>query len=266
MFKRNRLYRKLCNSSKMSGSSLPAYSIIYICICIRWYVALALVCCTGMSRLPTSDRPATSDQRIMPTYRPDRPTAPTARLTAAKRRRRPAARPPPSRTVLYGAQSQRRIHARNPRTCTCAICCTYAMLAHDACASHLCACTPRFTHSLPRFRPLGASLALFCALCRLTNDKIDKKICRNIYVICNITHYNLFSSPLKYLFTNSHKTGLQKPATRPQRALATPRRGFTQRAQAQRRGGDKVANGLAKGRKRKKTAAERTQCKHIITP
>lgn len=95
LFKRNRLYRKLCNSSKLSDSSLPAYSIIYIYICmyvcIRWYVTLADI----TLRLPASDRPATG-QRMMAKACPDR------------------ARPCPYRTALYGAQSQRRSFARNP--------------------------------------------------------------------------------------------------------------------------------------------------------
>ena len=77
-------------------------------------------------------------------------------------------------------------------------------------ASLRCACKRASLPSLPRFRPLDTSLALFVPFASLQTTKSDKKIYRNIYVICNITHYNLFSSPLKYLFAKHPKIGLRK--------------------------------------------------------
>lgn len=74
LFKRNRPYRKLCNSSKMSGASLPCDFIIYVCVCaysgmIRGYVTLAGMLAGTLAditlHLPTDQRPATSDQRMV---------------------------------------------------------------------------------------------------------------------------------------------------------------------------------------------------------
>lgn len=154
LFKRNQLYRKRCNRSKLSGANLPAYSIIYahMCICaysgmIRLYVALVCHAC----------QPATSDQRMM--------------ATEAKRRRRPAADPRPYQTGLYGAQSQRHNFARNPRTCAI----RYAPLRFACtlclrCAS-ACACTRRFMPSLLHLRASYSQFSALKGLCKLTNYK-----------------------------------------------------------------------------------------------
>lgn len=136
---------------------------------------------TGQCRRPTSDRP--------------RKRAPTA-AAAAKRRAAPPRRPAPIRTALYGAQSHRRSHARNPalahthppmRRCATRLClrtrpCLSLPRLHTVLVLRICACTRHFTGfallrpaSLCLLRcacgPLDASLALFCALCKLTNDK-----------------------------------------------------------------------------------------------
>lgn len=67
-------------------------------------------------------------------------------------------------------------------------------------------CAPN-AYGMPVFGLALPAPAVLCALCKLKNDKIDKKICRNIYVICNITHYKIFSSPLKSLFTQHPISG-----------------------------------------------------------
>ena len=112
----------------------------------------------------------------------------------------------------YGALSQRRICATHFGLHARAMLAHWASRLQDACGK---ASALRY-HPAPRdscaLRPV-CGLALLraygvYALCKLKNDKIDKKIHRNIYVICNITHYKIFSSPLKYLFTKHPISGI----------------------------------------------------------
>lgn len=90
--------------------------------------------------------------------------------------------------------------------CTPCLCFAF-VLAHGISQASPCCALLRYAFFAAPFRPLDASLALFVPYTSLQMTKSDKKICRNIYVICNITHYNLFSSPLKYLFTKHPISG-----------------------------------------------------------
>ena len=174
---------------------------------LRWYVAPAdaLIAFLVACRPATGDRTMTVNDaercRKMPKACPDPPRRTHTEPCFMERNRKDAATLETHAPMRY-----------------CAICCASAMLAHEAWVMPL-----TLAHeALPLFAAVCGLLVLclrhFMPLCRLTNDKIDKKICRNIYVICNITHYNLFSSPLKYLFTNSPKTGhwlrQNRPTTR----------------------------------------------------
>lgn len=67
--KRNRPYRKLCNGSKLSGSSFPAYFIIYACAHTLVYCACMLCLYVALADTP----PATDEAR------PDRGQTPPPR-------------------------------------------------------------------------------------------------------------------------------------------------------------------------------------------
>lgn len=151
------------------------------------------------------------------------------------------------------------------------------------CATHQCACALRYASALclvpvlalarlgyavfapflcPVFGLLVLRLPCFVPFASLQMTKSDKKICRNIYVICNITYYKIFSSPLKYLFTKHPISGMRKPAKgasqghrKHKRASPASKSASAQAGQRQSRKCDEVA---------KKAAAERTRCKHIL--
>lgn len=115
----------------------------------------------------------------------------------------------------YGALSQRRRYARRFGLRVCAMLAQEASRLQDAHgkASALRyhpaswdSCALRHVCGLALPRAYG-----IYTLCKLKNDKIDKKIYRNIYVICNITYYKIFSSPLKYLFIKHPISGYRKP-------------------------------------------------------
>ena len=157
-----------------------------MCICryayigmIRLYVTLADIPLTLSLSLAYTVRPATSDRPVT-SDRPPRPTNEAMKRISDRPDR--GQTPRPYRTVLYGAQSHRRSHARNPTLATAhaplrftlasrGLCCATLALAHGVSRLHFVLARLGFSLSLPRFRPLDAPLALFCALCKLTSYK-----------------------------------------------------------------------------------------------